>query len=134
MAVKYCHSCGNQIEGEPAYCPNCGAKQVTDWDTTNTESFQQPNAREEMSMNKILSLIALGLSIVSIVAGGLLAEIAAVVIATIVLKSNERCEPEARTFAKIALVIGAIFIAIRVIIIVAFGGMVFSTYDALLNL
>ncbi len=85
-------------------------------------------------MNKILSLIALGLSIVSIVAGGLLAEIAAVVIATIVLKSNERCEPEARTFAKIALVIGAIFIAIRVIIIVAFGGMVFSTYDALLNL
>ena len=132
MATKYCVSCGREIEKEADFCPRCGAKQ-----TPNDYQLDQPYNRynssqpDKMSTNKILSFIALGLSIVSIVFGGLFAEIAAVVISVIVLNSNERCEPEAKTIAKIALIISIILMAIRIVVLILLGGMMVDIFDSI---
>lgn len=118
MTMKICPSCGMQIEAESSFCPNCGARQNTQ---TNYESnyYSHP---QRMSTNKILSIVALVISIISIFLGGLLAEIAAIIIASIVLNSQDQSEPEVITMSKIALIMSIVFIIIRIVLVIILGG------------
>ena len=75
-----------------------------------------------MSTNKILSIVALVISIISIFLGGLLAEIAAIIIASIVLNSQDQSEPEVITMSKIALIMSIVFIIIRIVLVIILGG------------
>ena len=118
MTMKICPSCGMQIAAESSFCPNCGARQNTQ---TNYESnyYSHP---QRMSTNKILSIVALVISIISIFLGGLLAEIAAIIIASIVLNSQEQSEPEVITMSRIALIMSIVFIIIRIVLVIILGG------------
>lgn len=118
MTMKICPSCGMQIEAKSSFCPNCGARQNTQ---TNYESnyYSQP---QRMTTNKILSIVALVISIISIFLGGLLAEIAAIIIASIVLNSQDQSEPEVITMSKIALIMSIVFIIIRIVLVIILGG------------
>ena len=79
------------------------------------------NKNEKPSINKILSIIALALSIISIIYGGIFAEIVALIIAIVVLITKEHCEPEARKISKIALIISVILILIRIVLLILLG-------------
>lgn len=119
MTMKICPSCGMQIEAESSFCPNCGARQNTQ---TNYESNYYSQHPQRMSTNKILSIVALVISIISIFLGGLLAEIAAIIIASIVLNSQDQSEPEVITMSKIALIMSIVFIIIRIVLVIILGG------------
>ena len=129
--AKYCISCGKEINDEDAFCSGCGARQNVQYQ--NVDPYQQYNSshNRKMSTNKILSLVALGLALVGVVFGGLFTEIAALVFSIIVLNSREECEKEAKTFAKIALVISIILMVIMLIYIVMMGGFIFNQLDKL---
>ncbi|CBK74061.1 hypothetical protein CIY_12370 [Butyrivibrio fibrisolvens 16/4] len=77
-----------------------------------------------MSTNKILSFIALGLSICSIIVGGVFAEIAAIVISIIVLNTRTSCDKEAKTISKVALVISIILIIAHILIVMMVGELI----------
>ncbi len=129
MATKYCISCGREIEEDAVFCPKCGANQAPNYNNPNQPYYQYNYPQSnKMSTNKTLSFVALGAAIVSIVFGGLLAEIAAIIISIIVLKSNEPCEPEAKTIAKIALIVSIVLMVVRIAILVIFSSIFVNMY------
>ncbi len=137
MALIKCPECGKEISTLASTCPNCGAPQQQQ--ANNGYIFEEyketePNARNNMSTNKILSIVALCCSIGGIFFGGLLLEIAAFVVSLIVLNSGEYKEKEAETFARVALIISIIISIIFVLYIIFAGGMLLSLFNKTIDL
>lgn len=124
--MKYCISCGKEIEETAVFCPSCGTRQDSQNQSKNLYQPEQSHLDSKMSINKILSLIALGLCLVGVAFGGLFAEIASLIISIVVLKSKAETEKEAYTFAKIALVISIVLIVFYVVYIILVGGVAFD--------
>ena len=59
--MKFCHSCGKEIVDEAMFCPNCGASQQPN---QNSTAYQQPeiiepyDALKDAEDNKILAILA----------------------------------------------------------------------------
>lgn len=128
--MAYCKICGAVLDDAAVYCSKCGAKQEASsysgyeyqYQKKNNENLHQEN--NGMSTNKILSFIALGLSICSIIVGGVFAEIAAIVISIIVLNTRTSCDKEAKTISKVALVISIILIIAHILIVMMVGELI----------
>ena len=73
-----------------------------------------------MSAYKIVGIIALVCSVVSLFFGGLAAQLVAIVLSIIVLASKKPMEKEARTFALVALIIAAVLFVVTLITVIPF--------------
>ena len=84
-----------------------------------------------MSTKKILSIIALSLSIIGALHGGLMLAIAAFVVSIVSLCSHDGEEKEAKTFAVIALIISLVLIIIYVVYLLAVSRFFIKQYNSL---
>ena len=113
-----CKECGKEISTLAPACPHCGAPQ----NQMTNDNTENQTSGSSLSTNMILSYIALGITIIGILFGGLYMEIGAIVISIIVLKSKE--EKEAVKIARIALIVSSIILGIKLVLLLLAQGYV----------
>ena len=92
----------------------------------NTENL---TSGSNLSTNMLLSYIALGITFIGILLGGLYMEIGAIVISFIGLKSKAEKEKESVKIARIALIVSSIILGIKLILLLLAQGYVSGFID-----
>ena len=127
MSMTTCKECGKEISTLAPACPHCGAPQ----NQMTNDNTENQTSGSSLSTNMILSYIALGITIIGILFGGLYMEIGAIVISIIVLKSKE--EKEAVKIARIALIVSSIILGIKLVLLLLAQGYVSGFIDRILG-
>lgn len=128
MSMTVCKECGKEISTQASICPNCGAPQ---FQSRFPDGLEKTTHKEPMSTKKILSIVALALSILGVFRGGLGVEIAALVSSIVALSVHGKFEKDAKAFALIALIISIIMILLYVLYLFAAGNALMKLYDNL---
>lgn len=107
----YCEKCGMSVPDGSAYCPNCGAKLVSEQPAPASGHSASPEAEGHL----IIAVVGLVLAFLFAPAG--------LVLGIITLNQHD---PNTRPLGKIAIIFAAIVIAIFSILFIAFIVMAIS--------
>ena len=131
--MSYCSNCGAEIAEGTAFCPNCGAGQVRTVDAQEAqvivpvyqpvETVEQPYVEQPYVETaaklprgaKIMSIISMACGLYSLVGGGILVAIAAVILSSI---AGNKAPGVPNTMAKVGKITGIIGIPLSVIYII----------------